>query len=204
MAIHCPAGFDAQALENEVRSIYASLARDPAQSFHFHRGVDYAVSHLGYDRAQIEAVPPQSSAVFAGVGNPHAIRPLAPGSRVLDLGCGGGMDLMLAAAQIGPGGQAIGIDMTPAMLDRCRSSISELGLSHVSVHEADVHELPLAAASVDQVISNGVLNLSTDKAKAFGEIFRVLVPGGHLQIADIVVADELPPGVRADAELWAA
>lgn len=204
MAIHCPIGFDAQALEQEVRSIYASLARDPTQSFHFHRGVDYAVSHLGYDRAQLEAVPAQSSAVFAGVGNPHAIRPLEVASRVLDVGCGGGMDLMLAAAQVGPQGQATGIDMTSAMLERCRSSISALDLDHVSVQEADVHALPLSEHSVDQVISNGVLNLSTDKAKAFGEIYRVLRPGGHLQFADIVVADELPQGVRADAELWAA
>lgn len=204
MAIHCPVGFDAQALADEVRSIYASLARDPAQSFHFHRGVDYAVSHLGYDRAQLEALPAQSSAVFAGVGNPHVIRDLNPESSVLDVGCGGGMDLMLAAAQVGRGGQAIGIDMTPAMLERCKSSISALGLDHVKVHEADVHALPLSDASVDQVISNGVLNLSTDKARAFSEIHRVLAPGGHLQFADIVVADELPQGVRADAELWAA
>lgn len=204
MAIHCPIGFDAQALRDEVRSIYASLARDPLQSFHFHRGVDYAVSHLGYDRAQLEALPSQSSAVFAGVGNPHAIAPLPTGSVVLDVGCGGGMDLMLAAAQVGPSGQAMGIDMTPAMLDRCKASIAALGFSHVEVQEADVHALPIEGASVDRVISNGVLNLSTDKAKAFGEIYRVLRPGGKLQFADIVVADELPQGVRADAELWAA
>lgn len=204
MAIHCPVGFDAQGLRDEVSAMYTSLARDPNQEFHFHRGPDYASSVLGYDLQALAKLPAQSTEVFAGVGNPHQIAPLQPGSTVIDIGCGGGMDLLLAAQAVGPMGRAIGLDMTVPMLERAQASIDAMGLTQATLHESDIHTLPLDDASVDHVISNGVLNLSTDKAKAFGEIFRIMRSGAHLQFADIIVANELPEGVRSDAELWAA
>lgn len=204
MAIHCPVGFDAQCLRDEVSAMYTSLAHNPNQEFHFHRGPAYAASVLNYNADELAQLPTSSTEVFAGVGNPHQVAPLKPGGTVIDIGCGGGMDLLLAAQAVGPQGQAIGVDMTAPMLARAQSSIDAMGLSHVTLHETDIHTLPLGDSSVDHVISNGVLNLSTDKAKAFGEIHRIMRSGAHLQFADIIVANELPEGVRKDAELWAA
>lgn len=204
MAIQCPAGFDTHSLEQEVAAMYGRLAQDPNQAFHFHRGPDYAHSHLNYDACALRALPNRSTSVFAGVGNPHLIGPLEARSTVLDIGCGGGMDLLLAAQQVGPGGRAIGIDMTPAMLERAEASLKEINCTWAQLIRGDLHTLAVQDESVDYVISNGVLNLSTDKSRAFREILRVLRPGGYLQLADIVVTDELPEGVRQDPELWAA
>lgn len=204
MAIQCPAGFDTRCLEQEVAAIYGRLAQDPEQDFHFHRGPDYAHSHLQYEKSALQALPERSTSVFAGVGNPHLIAPLKAQSTVLDIGCGGGMDLLLAAQQVGPDGRAIGIDMTPAMLERASASLEDMSYTWAQLIQSDLHTLPVQNNCVDYVISNGVLNLSTDKGRAFREILRVLRPGGYLQLADIVVADELPEGVRQDPELWAA
>ncbi|MBI4460767.1 MAG: methyltransferase domain-containing protein, partial [Acidobacteria bacterium] len=139
---------------------------------------------------------------FAGIGNPHAIGTVAPGETVVDIGCGAGMDLLLAARRIGPQGRAIGIDMTDAMIERASRAARLAGLSNVELRKGDATALPLADASVDVVISNGVLNLVPEKENAFREIVRVLRPGGRLQIADIVVEQELSEDVRSDIELW--
>jgi arsenite methyltransferase len=202
MATSCPAGLDTKKLRDEVSSIYARVAEDPTGDFHFHRGARYAVERLGYDAAELAWVPPESSASFAGVANPHAIATIEPGATVVDIGCGAGMDLLLAARRVGPSGRAIGVDLTPAMAERCRSAARATGLANVEVRIGDALALPIEDASVDVVISNGVINLVPDKVQAFAEIFRVLSPGGRLQLGDIVVAHELSEDIRNDIDLW--
>ena len=202
MAIACPVDLDTRKLRDEIRSIYARVASDPSGEFHFHRGPDYAAEFLRYDRAALAQLPVESTASFAGVANPHRIAPIEEGSTVVDIGCGAGMDLLLAAKSAGPRGRAIGIDMTESMAEKARASARAAGLDNVEVRLGDAMSLPLEDASADVVISNGVLNLTSDKAVAFGEVFRVLKPGGRFLYADIVVANELSESIRKDVDLW--
>jgi len=202
MAISCPIDFDTQELRSEVSSVYSRVATDPDGEFHFHRGPAYAANFLGYDAEELAALPLATTASFAGVANPHAIASIVAGETVVDIGCGAGMDLLLAARRVGPGGHAIGIDMTEAMRDRARGSAAAAGLKNVEVRQGDATALPFPDASVDVVISNGVLNLVPEKEKAFTEIYRVLRPGGRLQLADIVLDAELDEGVRRNIDLW--
>jgi SAM-dependent methyltransferase len=202
MPIACPVELDTKMLRAEVSKVYARVAADPDGDFHFHRGPAYAASHLGYDARELAALPPECTASFAGIANPHSIAPIAAGETVLDIGCGAGTDLLLAARRVGPGGQAIGVDMTEAMRDRALASAAAAGLHNVKVHRADATALPLADASVDVVISNGVLNLVPEKDRAFAEIVRVLRPGGRLQLGDIVLEAELGEDVRRNIDLW--
>jgi ubiquinone/menaquinone biosynthesis C-methylase UbiE len=127
---------------------------------------------------------------------------LPAGATVVDVGCGAGMDLMLAASAVGPGGHAIGIDMTEAMAERARASARALGFAHVELRLGDALDLPVDSESVDFVISNGVLNLAPDKGEAFGEVFRILKPGGHFLYGNIIVASELSESIRRDIDLW--
>ncbi len=202
MAIACPVGFDSNRLREEVSFIYARVANDPQGDFHFHRGPTYAAEWLRYDPAVLARIPAESTAAFAGVANPHRAGSLSAGETVVDVGCGGGMDLLVAALRVGPSGRAIGVDMTAAMADRARSSAKAMGLEQVEVRAGDAESLPIDDASVDAVMSNGVINLTTDKHKAFSEIFRVLRPGGRLLLADIVVREELSEKIRNDIDLW--
>jgi ubiquinone/menaquinone biosynthesis C-methylase UbiE len=139
---------------------------------------------------------------FAGVGNPHAVAPLRAGATVVDIGCGAGTDLLLAAFHVGPHGRAIGVDMTEAMRDRTERGATACGLAHVDVRDGEATALPIESESVDVVISNGVLNLVPEKRAAVAEIRRVLKPGGRVQIADIVLGIELPEDARRDIDLW--
>ncbi len=202
MAIACPVDLDTRKLRDEIRSIYARVASDPSGEFHFHRGPDYAAEFLRYDRAALAQLPVESTASFAGVANPHRIARIDEGSTVVDIGCGAGMDLLLAAKSAGPRGRAVGIDMTEAMAEKARASTRAAGLDNVEVRLGDAMSLPLEDASADVVISNGVLNLTSDKSVAFGEVFRVLKPGGRFLYADIVVANELSESIRKDVDLW--
>lgn len=205
MATTCPIGFDVDRLRNQVSATYARVVREPNGDFHFHRGIDYACDLLRYDRAELETLPEQSTARFAGVANPHRIGRIEPGETVLDIGCGAGMDLLLAARRTGPGGRAIGVDMTPDMRACAAEAAAQAGLSEiVEVHAGMAEELPLEDASVDVVTSNGVINLAPDKDRAFREIRRVLRPGGRLFLADVVVQRELSVDARNDVDLWAA
>src|SRR6266567_4380997 len=179
-----PIDIDTQVLRSEVSKLYSRVASDPDGDFHFHRGPGYAADFLGYDPSELAALPSECTASFAGIANPHAIAPILRGETVLDIGCGAGTDLLLAARRVGRDGHAIGIDMTEAMRDRARGSAAAAGLTNVEVHRADATALPLTDASVDVVISNGALNLVPEKDKAFAEILRVLRPGGRLQLAD--------------------
>lgn len=202
MATSCPIGLDVEQLRREVSVIYARVADDPSGEFHFHRGPDYAVSLLGYDASELAAIPASSSASFAGVGNPHRVAPIEAGETVVDIGCGAGTDLLLAARKVGSRGSAIGVDMTPAMVERARAGAHAMGLAHVEVRIGDALELPVSSGTVDVVISNGVINLTPDKDLAYAEAFRILKPGGRFQLADIVVANELSDKIRSDIDLW--
>lgn len=205
MAATCPAGFDAERLRAEVLATYDRVAREPDGDFHFHRGSAYAVEYLRYDPAALADLPEDCTARFAGVGNPHRIGTIEPGDVVLDHACGAGTDLLLAARSCGPAGRAIGVDMTPAMR-ACASRAAHLaGLEGIVDIRAGVYEeLPVNDASVDVVISNGVVNLAPDKARVFAEIYRVLRPGGRLYLADVLVQRELSLAARSRPELWAA
>jgi arsenite methyltransferase len=202
MTLACPVDLDAIRLRREVQEMYSRVAAAPDGSYHFHRGPEYAIGWLGYDAGELAALPREVTACFAGVANPHAIGRLRDGARVVDIGSGGGTDLLLAARQVGARGRAIGVDMTAEMRDRARAGARACGLDHVEVLAGDATSLPLETASVDAVISNGVLNLVPEKDRAFAEIARVLRPGGRLQIADIVTGVELSEDIRKDIELW--
>jgi arsenite methyltransferase len=202
MAIACPVDLDTRKLRAEIQSIYARVAADPSGEFHFHRGPGYAAQRLHYDAAELAKLPGTVTESFAGVGNPHAIAPLPAGASVVDIGCGAGMDLLLAASHVGARGRAIGVDMTEAMRDRARRGATSCGLAHVEVREGEATALPIEAETVDVVISNGVLNLIPEKRAAVAEIQRVLKPGGRVQIADIVLGVELPEDARQDIDLW--
>jgi arsenite methyltransferase len=202
MAVACPVGLDTELLRSEVSKVYSRVATDPDGDFHFHRGPGYAAEFLGYDPVELAALPSECTASFAGIANPHAIALIQPGETVVDIGCGAGTDLLLVARRVGPNGRAIGIDMTEAMRDRALACAAMAGLTNVEVHLADATALPLPDASVDVVISNGVLNLVPEKEKSFAEIRRILRPGGRLQLADIVLDAELGEDVRRNIDLW--
>ena len=160
---------------------------------------------LRYDPTELAMIPDESTASFAGVGNPHRIGPIMPGETILDVGCGAGMDLLLAARRTGATGRAIGIDMTPSMIERAKRGALKAGLwEYVEIRRGIAEELPVERESIDVVISNSVLNLSPDKRTAFGEIYRVLKPEGRLYLADVVVQRELSLAARSDIDLWAA
>jgi len=203
MAIACPLDLDTGRLRNEIQAIYARVATAPSSEFHFHRGPAYAAERLGYDANALAAIPSEATASFAGVANPLRMAALTPGATVVDIGCGAGMDLMLAATAVGPAGKAIGIDMTEPMAERARDAARALGFAHVEVRAGDALDLPVDSGSADFVITNGVLNLTPDKRQAFGEVFRILKPGGQFLYADIIVSDELSESTRRDIDLWA-
>jgi SAM-dependent methyltransferase len=203
MAATCPVGFDVEGLKSEVRRTYASVATDPHGEFHFHRGPDYAARLLGYDRDQLARLPSIATEPFAGVGNPFKMGKLPAGARVVDIGSGAGMDCLLAGIDVGPAGRVAGIDMTDEMLARARSGAAQMGMAHVRFEKGDMERLPFDAASVDVVISNGVINLAPDKPAVFAEIYRVLRAGGKLQFADIVIGRELSEEARNSIDLWA-
>jgi SAM-dependent methyltransferase len=202
MAVVCPIDLDTRKLRDEIQAIYARVASEPSGTFHFHRGPAYAAEWLGYDAAALAQLPAESTASFAGVANPHRIAAIAEGATVVDIGCGAGMDLLLAAKAVGPAGTAIGVDMTEAMAARARAGAQSMGLRQVEVRLGDAMHLPVASDSVNVVLSNGVLNLTSDKTQAFSEVLRILKPGGLFLYGDIVVAGELPESVRTNVDLW--
>ena len=202
VALTCPVGFDVAILRAEIQTMYDRVATAPEGEFHFHRGPAYAAARLGYNAEELAELPSAVTSSFAGIGNPHAIASLEPGAVVLDVGCGAGTDLLLAARRIGPHGRAIGVDMTAAMRAQAIAGASACRLANVDVRDGDAMRLPVADATVDVVISNGVLNLVPDKPTAVREIARVLKRGGRAQIADIVIRDTLPESALRDIDLW--
>lgn len=192
---------DPVALREQVRAKYREVAVDPSASFHFHTGRSLA-GRLGYEAAAAAALPDRAVESFAGVGNPFSLRRLAPGEKVVDVGSGGGFDSFIAAGQVGPGGQVVGVDMTPEMLAKSRQTADALGLANVQFREGLAESLPVPGSWADVVISNGVINLCADKQAVFAEIFRVLRPGGRLQFADIANSRPVPAGALRDIDLW--
>jgi arsenite methyltransferase len=194
-------GLDVAVLREAIRAEYAQVAADPGQGFHFHTGRRLA-RILGYDDAWLDGVPEESIASFAGTGNPFSLGALRPGEQVVDVGCGAGIDSLIAARMVGASGAVVGVDMTPAMLDRGRASAERGGFSNVRFHEGLAESLPVADGWADVVISNGVLNLFPDKFAGLCEMARVLKPAGRLQIGDILVQKSVGAKAKRDIDLW--
>jgi arsenite methyltransferase len=168
---------DLDLLRSAIQEEYAEVAACPWKGFHFHTG-RFLAARLGYPAERVDALPDAAVESFAGVGNPFAWGDLNPGETVVDLGSGAGFDALLAARMVGPGGRVIGVDMTPAMLAKAQRNATLLGLTNVEFRQGFLEALPLADATADVVISNGVINLCPDKATVLAEAFRVLKPGG--------------------------
>ena len=192
---------DAAELRSQVRDKYRAVATDPDAAYHFHTGRPLA-ARLGYPVTVIDALPDTAVESFAGVGNPFALRSLAPGERVVDVGSGAGFDSLVAAGQVGAEGQVVGVDMTEEMLTKSRQTAAQLGVDQVEFREGLAEALPLPDGWADVVISNGVINLCADKAAVFTEIRRVLRPGGWLQFADIASGRPVPVEAMRDIDLW--
>ena len=192
---------DTEVLRAAIRDTYTDVSAAHDQEFIFPTGRSWA-QELRYPEPELARVPEATVASFAGVANHWLLGRVAQGATVLDLGCGAGTDLLIAAQMAGSSGHAIGVDMTAAMLDRARASAAELGLANVELHESLIESLPLANASVDIVISNGVIDLVPDKDAVFDEIDRVLRPGGRLQVADVVIHTEVSEDARDRIDLW--
>jgi SAM-dependent methyltransferase len=185
-----------------VEEMYTDVASRPGAVFHFPTG-RLACLFVGYPAAQLDCLPEEATESFAGVGYPFSADVIRPGDTVLDIGSGSGTDTLIAAMLTGPSGVVHGLDMTPAMREKLQRIVTAKQIGHVRVIEGNAEHIPLPDASVDVVTSNGVLNLVPDKPAAFGEIARVLKPGGRLQISDIALRVPVSEQSRADPRLWA-
>ena len=192
---------DVDVLRDEIRKTYTDVSTDAEQDFIFPTGRAWA-EDLGYPQPELSRVPDATIESFAGVANHWPLGRIEPGAVVLDLGCGAGTDLLIAAQMTGPHGRVIGVDMTPAMLARAQASAQQMGLANVELHESLIETLPLEDGCVDVVISNGVIDLVPDKDAVFDEIDRVLRPGGRLQVADVIIHTEVSEDARARIDLW--
>ncbi len=192
---------DRNAIRESVRQRFSRVACDPRSERRFPVGAASAKA-LGYPAADIDALPPPVSESFAGVGNPLALGHFSSGQSVLDVGCGAGLDSVLAARCVGLSGKVIGVDYTREMIEKARSNAALAGAQNVEFIQADVESLPLADASVDVVITNGVFNLCVDKPRVLKEIHRVLRPGGRLQMADILLEDHVSPEAVSRKGEW--
>ena len=192
---------DVERLREEIQDKYMEVVESPDADFHFHTG-KRAAANAGYLYAWIDGLPESSITSFAGVANPFHWGLPRPGEHVVDVGSGAGMDCLVAARAVGSRGRVVGVDMTPAMLERARASSAEAGLDNVEFREGLAESLPIPDAWADMVISNGVINLVPDKVDAYQEIARVLKPGGRVQVADICVEKPVPEAALKDIDLW--
>lgn len=195
-------GYSKEQIAVAVKDMYTVVATDPTSPLHFPVGAE-ACRTVGYPEELLVGVPAEALGSFAGVGCPFHGEVVARGDVVLDIGAGAGVDSFIVSRLVGPEGKVLALDMTPAMRDKLRRLIGESGVANVEVVEGDAEDIPLPTASVDVVTSNGVLNLVPDKRRAVAEIFRVLKPGGRVQIADIVIHRPVTPDCLGDPKLWA-
>jgi len=196
-----PADLDVGTLRHEIQKEYREVAAHPDKGFHFHTGRALA-KIVHYREEWLAKVPEEVLASFAGTGNPFSMGEMKPGEKVVDLGCGAGIDSFIAASQVGPAGAVFGIDMTPEMLDKARNAAAQAKLSQLEFRQGYLEEVPLPDDWADVVISNGVVNLCPDKAGAFREIHRVLKPGGRIQIGDILVSKPVSESAKKKIDLW--
>ena len=191
---------DVELLKSEIKNTYASVSEEPGRDFIFPTGRPWA-EDLGYPE-ELANVPETAVESFAGVANPWLLGRLAPGVRVLDLGSGAGTDSLVAAQMVGADGSVTGVDMTPQMLAKARAAAAEMGATNVTFVEAEAEQLPFTDASFEVVISNGVIDLIPDKDAVFAELFRVLTPGGRMQIADVTIQNPVSAEGRRNIDLW--
>ena len=194
------ADIDVDLLKSEIKKTYSSVSEEPGRDFIFPTGRAWA-EDLGYP-AELANVPESAVESFAGVANPWTMGRLAPGERVLDLGSGAGTDSLVAAQMVGAAGRVTGIDMTAAMLVKARSAATTMGVSNVEFVEGEAERLPFPDASFNVVISNGVIDLVPDKDAVFAELYRVLAPGGRMQIADVTIQNPVSEEGRRKIDLW--
>jgi SAM-dependent methyltransferase len=195
------AALDRDELRRRVAEKYRDVALNPELGFHFHTGRPLT-QMLGYPAALVDRLPAGTVDSFAGTGNPFLFGDLHPGEMVVDVGCGAGLDTLIAAGQVGPSGRVIAVDMTAAMRAKAAAGAASLGLANVEVREGYAEPLPAADAIADAIISNGVVNLCPDKPAVFREMFRALKPGGRIQVGDILVHKEVPQEAKDDIALW--
>ncbi len=192
---------DIGALREAISEEYKVVAERPQQGFHFHTG-RFLARMLDYSEDWLANLPEASIESFAGTGNPFSLGNILPGERVVDIGSGAGIDSLIASKMVGPEGRVVGVDMTPAMLEKARQSAKLVAAANVEFKEGYMERLPVADEWADVVISNGVLNLTPDKTTALAEMYRVLKPGGRLQIADILVEAPVPEAAKNQIHLW--
>ena len=185
-----------------IRKKYAEASITPQGLFNYPTGRE-GLKGLGYDFKIVETIPKPVIDSFCGVGNPFYLGPIHKGENVLDIGCGGGFDVIFAATEVGPEGQVTGIDVTPEMLERSKKNLRETSLANVTFRQATAEALPFPNDNFDVIISNGVFNLIPNKAKAFSEVFRVLKLSGRLMVADQILIGELSKDQKLSAESWA-
>jgi len=192
---------DRDKLRHAIQEEYEEVALNPEKGFHFHTGRRLA-GILGYDETWLQGIPESSIESFAGTGNPFSIEELKPGEKVVDIGCGAGIDSIIAARMVAPSGQVVGVDMTPNMLEKARRAAGEAGIENVEFRQGYGEELPIDDGWADVVISNGVLNLFPDKTAGLKDMARVLKPMGRLQIGDILVQKAVPDSGKSQIDLW--
>ena len=191
---------DVDLLKSEIKKTYASVSDEPEREFIFPTGRAWA-EDLGYP-PELANVPDAAAESFAGVANPWQLGRLAAGERVLDLGSGAGTDSLVAAQMVGEQGSVTGIDMTPEMLAKARNAAVAMGVGNVTFVEAEAERLPFTDATFDVVVSNGVIDLIPDKDAVFTELYRVLAPGGRMQIADVTIQNPVSEEGRRKIDLW--
>ena len=194
-------GLEVDELRRAIQQEYATVAAEPERGFHFHTGRPLA-RMLGYEDAWLAGIPEPTIASFAGTGNPFSLGHLQQGDHVVDVGCGAGIDSLIASRMVEADGWVVGVDMTPAMLEKARTSATMMRVSNVDFREGYAEALPVEDGWADVVISNGVLNLFPDKLAGLQEMARVLRPGGRLQVGDILVERAVPDDAKRKIDLW--